>query len=272
MTLKREVKDINEVPEAFRGEYKQVGDKWIVDVEGGFKTEEDVTRLSGALAKERNDHSQTKKKFEPFQSLGNLEDVQAQLARIPELEIAAEGKVDDKKIEKLVEARLAQKVAPIQRELDQTKNQLGEATKTVESYKTKERTRTIHDAIRAAASGAKVAESAVEDALLLGERVFDVDDQGRVLAKDGVGVTPGIDASVWFTEMQKKRPHWWGPSQGGGASGSGGGGGGVNPWSAEHWNMTEQGKIYNQDPARAEQLAKSAGTEIGGGKPQPKKG
>jgi hypothetical protein len=270
MTLKAKVKDLTEVPEAFHTEYKQQGEEYVLDVEGGLKTNEDVTRLSSALTKERKDHSDTKTKLKPFEGL-NLEEVQTQLARIPELEIAAEGKIDDKKIEKLVEVRLAQKVAPVQRELDLTKNLLGERTKEVEGFKVQAKTRTIHDAIRGAAGKVKLAETAIDDALLLGERVLDVDDQGRVFTKDGVGVTPGVEPEVWFTEMQSKRPHWWGASLGGGAGGNtGGGGAGKNPFTRENWNLTEQGQIATTNPSKAEQLAKAAGTTVGGGKPPPK--
>jgi hypothetical protein len=44
----------------------------------------------------------------------------------------------------------------------------------------------------------------------------------------------------------------------------------VNPWTADNWNMTEQGKIYTSDPSRAEQLAKAAGTTVGGPRPAKK--
>lgn len=107
---------------------------------------------------------------------------------------------------------------------------------------------------------------------MLAERVFEVDDEGNVTTKDGVGVTPGIAADVWLTEMQDKRPHWWPQSQGGGAGGSGGGGaGGKNPFSAEGWNLTEQGRLVRENPEKADQMAKAAGTTVGGGRPAAKK-
>lgn len=268
--LKATVKDINEVPEAFRGEYKQQGDVWVIDLEGGLKTQEDVTRLTGALQKERNDHSATKTKLRPFEGM-NIDEVTAQLARIPELELAAEGKIDDKKINAIVETRLAAKVAPVQRQLDLANNQLVEANKTIETFKSEKTTRTIHDAVRSAASKNKVLDTAIDDALLVGERTLEIDAAGNVVTRDNVGFTPGVSAEVWLTEMQQKRPHWWGPSQGGGAGGGGGGGGPVkNPFTHENWNLTEQGRLYQIDPTKAEQLAKAAGTTVGGGRP-PKK-
>jgi hypothetical protein len=88
-----------------------------------------------------------------------------------------------------------------------------------------------------------------------------------------VGCTPGIDPVTWFTEILPKRPHWQGPSVGGGAGGNRGGGSfdGANPWTAESWDMTKQGAMYRQDPAKAAKMAESAGTSIGGAKPKLRK-
>jgi hypothetical protein len=40
-----------------------------------------------------------------------------------------------------------------------------------------------------------------------------------------------------------------------------------NPWSAEHWNLTEQGAVYRRSPSIAKSLAESAGSRIGATKP-----
>lgn len=275
--LKRVVDKIEDVPEAFRSEYKEgtgaLAGKFVVDLEGGLKTEEDVTKLTGALAKERNDHGALKKVFEPYKALGDVEKVQEQLLRIPELEIAAAGNVDDKKVDKLVEARLAAKVAPIERELTTTKTALAAATGEIQAFKTEKTTRQLQDAARSAAAKVKVLDTATDDVLMLAERMLEVDAAGNVVTKDNVGVTPGVSAEVWLSDMQTKRPHWWPASGGGGAGGaSGGGGGGANPFAYDTWNLTEQGRILMANPTKAEQLAKAAGTKIGGGKPPaPKK-
>lgn len=51
-------------------------------------------------------------------------------------------------------------------------------------------------------------------------------------------------------------------SGGGAGGGKGGDGGTVNPFAAETRNMTEQGRLYREDPAKAIQLAKEAGVDI----------
>jgi hypothetical protein len=133
----------------------------------------------------------------------------------------------------------------------------------------REKQRLIHDAVRSAAIASKMIDTAVDDALTLAERMLTITDDGKVVTKEGVGVTPDSDPTVWLSEIQTKRPHWWPMSQGGGARGSGGGGGGVtNPWKASSWNLTEQGRILREDEARADRMAAAAGTTVGGPKPK----
>jgi hypothetical protein len=272
MALKAIVDDINEVGESFRELYTERNGKFEITGIEGFKTQADVDRLQSALTKERGDHKLVKDRLG---LLGDrkIEDVVTMLDRIPELEAAAQGKLDEDQLNQLVEGRIKSKLAPVERERDTFRTRIAELEGVVGQYETKERTRTIHDTVREAAGIAKILPEAMEDALMLAERVFEVTEDGKVVTRDNVGVTPGIEARVWFTDLQKTRPHWWGPSQGGGAGGNRGGGGmgEANPWSHEHWNMTEQGKILGADRSRADQLARAAGTTIGGQRPQPKK-
>lgn len=270
MTLKAILDSIDDLPEPLKGEYVQKGDKFELQVEG-MKTEGDVTRVQEALRKEKNDFKAFKDRYAV---LGDRkpEDIVTQLDRIQELEAAAGGKLDDDKINQIVEGRVKQKIAPIERERDQWKTQALEKDKTIEGLTSAERTRKIHDAVRKAGGAAKITAEAMDDAILLAEKHFEVDESGKVVTKDGAGVTPGIGPDVWFIDLQKTRPHWWGGSSGGGAGGGRGGfDGKTNPFTHENWNMTEQGKLVTADRAKAEQMAKAAGTSIGGPRPQPKK-
>lgn len=231
-----------------------------------------VKALKDEAAQHRIKTRDLSKNLEAYKALGTPEEVQTKLDKYPELEAAAAGKLDETKINSIVESRVNSRLAPIEREKTKLMTQVTELGATLEQYKTKESQRTIGDAVRAAATKLKVTDSAVEDAIMYAERLFAVGEDGSVLTKDNSGVTPGISPEVWLTDMQAKRPHWWGPSQGGGASGSRSGGvGGTNPWTAENWNMTEQARILREDRSKAEQMAKNAGTSIGGTKPAPKK-
>ncbi len=270
MTLKAVLDTLEGVEDHFHGLYTERNGKFELTGIEGVKTQADVDRLQTALTKERNDHKGLREKFAPLSNF-DITEVVAKLDRFGELEEAAKGKLDDAKIDEIVGKRITSKLAPVERERENLKGQLGEALKTIESYQTKETQRTISDKVREAATGAKILSEAFDDALLLAERVFELTEDGRVVTKDNVGVTPGIDPSVWFTELQTKRPHWWGPSVGGGGRGSQTPGGATNPWSHDNWNLTEQGKVLTANRARAEQLAKAAGTSIGGPRPQARK-
>jgi hypothetical protein len=263
------------LPEPVKAEYVQKGDKYEIQVDG-MKTQGDVDRLQSALTKEKGDHRVVREALTSFKTqLGDrkVEDVLQQLDRIPELEAAAAGKLDDTKINEIVENRIKSRIAPVERERDQLRTQVADKDKTIETYVGKDRTRSVHDRVREDAVKLKVLPEALDDALALADRHFEVTDEGRTVTKDGVGVMAGIEPEAWLTDLQTKRPHWWGQSTGGGASGNRGGGVDTtnNPFSAEHWNMTEQGKLVRENRAKADQLAKLAGTTVGGQKPQPKK-
>jgi hypothetical protein len=269
-SLAATVDSLDGVPEALHGFYVERDGKFHLSVTG-LPAQGDVTRLTEALRKERQDHNTLKDRVK---LLGDrrIEDVVADLDRIPELE-ATQGQIDDDKVNTLVEARIKARLGPVERERDQLKGQVAEKDKVIEGHTAKDRTRTIHDRVREDAVKAKLLPEAVEDALLLADRIMEVDEAGNVVTKDNVGVTPGIAPSVWLTDVQKTRPHWWGPSQGGGAGGNRGGGGDTNknPFTHENWNMTEQGALVQADRAKAEQMAKAAGTTIGGQRPAPRK-
>lgn len=271
MGLKAIYDTLDDIPEPHRELYSERNGKFELSGIDGVKSQADVDRLQTALTKERDAHKAAKTSAEAYAALGKIEDLQARLDRIDELETAAAGKLDDEAINKLVEGRLRTKVAPLERGVTKLTEDLAERDARIAKYEERDRTRAIHDAVRAAALSSKVNEHAVEDVLLLAERLFEVDEEGRVSMKDNVGYTPGVDPVVWLTEIQPKRPHWWPPSHGGGARGGGNGGGsGPNPFSADGWNLTEQGKLYRENPTRAAQLAQLAGTTVGG--PRPKTG
>jgi len=263
-----------EIPEGYADLYTEKGGKWELTGVEGIQTQANIDRLQTSLTKERTDHKETKEKLSKFGSL-DADQAQKDADEIAELKVsletaqaaAGEGKVDQEAVDKLVDAKVATMVTPLKRELDKANETMKAQGDQIVGFELSNTNRTIADSVRKAATELKVIPGALDDVLMLSERVFENID-GTIVTKDGVGVTPGITADVWLTEMQDKRAHWWPVNQGGGAGGSGDtGGGGPNPFSAKDWNLTEQGAAVRADPAKAERLAKSAGTTVGGGKP-----
>ena len=267
--LKLQLDSLDDLPEEFHPLYTEKDGKFDLTGVVGMKTQADVDYVKDILTKERDSHKETKGKLAIFSDLNlTSEELHAKLDRFDELELAAADKIDDAKIDEMVEKRLLSKLAPIERERDNAIKERDDGAVLITGFETKDRNRSIDDLVREAATKSKVVETAIADVLTIGRNMFEIDDTGAIVTKDNVGVTPGVDPATWLSDMQQTRPHWWPESQGGGAKGSGGtGAGGNNPFSAANWNMTEQGKMVTSNPTQAENMAKAAGTTIGGKKP-----
>lgn len=268
--FEEEYGDYDSIPAGVKHLYKESGGKYGLIQASEIKSVQDVVNVQEGLRKEREDHKATKRKLVAFGDL-DPDEVQNELDKIDEYKAAAEGKMDDEKINQIVESRIKSKTAPLERQITKLTEERDTLSGEVTEFKGKEVRRTIRDDVRKAATTAKVRDTALDDVLMISESLFERDETGNVVTRDGVGVTPGISAEVWLTEAKNTRPHWWPESQGVGARGGDGGAGGNNPFSAENWNLTEQGKLITENRAKAEQMAKAAGTEIGGKKPDPKK-
>lgn len=280
MALKAIYENQDDIPESienFRELFVEKNGKWELSGIAGVQTAANVQRLEVGLRKERDDHKATKVKLEAWGGMDHAETM-TKLDRIPELELAADGKLDDAKVEEIAQRRAdamnTAKMAPLQRDLAKLTKERDDFGATVLEYRGKETRRSIHDATRKALTASKAIPEAHEDAMMLAERVFEITEEGIVQTRDGVGVTPGLDATAWLSEIQEKRPHWWPTSQGGGARGSAGGGTsfGKNPFTAEHWNATEQGKIISSKGMEvASRMAAAAGVTVGAAQPASKK-
>lgn len=278
MVLKDTHDTLEEIPEQYRDLYTEKGDKFELTGIAGVRTSADVTRLQASLDNEKKATKTAKDRLKVWEGMDH-DEVMTNLDRIPELEAAAKGTLDDAKIEEIVTRRvdgtIKSKLAPAERRAKELETENAGLKESNGKFVADARTRKIHRKIREALVESKVLPGAHEDALLLADRQFEITEDGRVTTREEVGVTPGMDATGWLVELQDKRRHWWPESVGGGARGSGGGGGGgfsSNPFSHEHWSMTEQGKFLKKHGTdRADQLAKAAGTTVGGRKPPPKK-
>lgn len=245
------------IPAGYENLYSEKDGKFVLTGVKGVKTQADIENLQTALNKERTAHKATKQQYAPLANYGTIEDITANLDRIPELE-AKQGKGAPEDIEKIVSARLA----PVQRELENTKNQLKEKDGVIETYKGKEVRATIADTVRKAAKAHKVLDTALEDAIIYGERVLTVDEAGNVVTKEGVGVTPFVTADELIREILPNRPHWLGESYGGGSRGGKGQQFATDPYSHDGWNISEQMKLYKENPTKAQQMAKRHGVDV----------
>jgi hypothetical protein len=262
----------DDIPSGFSELYSEADGKFVLAKVNGLKTQADVSNVQEALRKEREDHKAAQTSLKAWGDL-KPDEVAAQLDKIEEYKIAAEGNMDDDKIESIVESRIKQKTGPMERQI----STLTETNTTLlsenEALKASIERRDMNEAVRSVAAEMKVHSSAIPDIEMVAASFLERDESGKFIVKsDAQGVTPGMDIKGFMKEMQKARPHWWPESSGGGAGGGGKGYGGQNnPFSHDGWNVTAQGKVYQEQGAEvAAAMAKAAGTTLGGTKP-PKK-
>lgn len=274
MAIELNYKNKDELPEALKADavFKEIftesADGAITVNVNGMKTQSDVDTVREALRKEREDHVSTKEKLKPWGDL-SPQDTLTKLDKIKELEILAEGKLDDEKINQLVEGRLGQATGPLQRQIEELNKNLTISKDENEILKLAVDTRDRNEGIRKHASESKVHSTAIPDIEMSAANMFEKNSEGRWVTKNDLDVTAGLDFKGWLREMQTKRPHWWPENEGGKAKGANGNTGpGGNPFSKEGWNLTEQGKIIKEQGIDiAARMAQTAGTTVGGQRP-----
>ena len=272
LELTYEAKD--KIPDGFVDLYTEKDGKFNLTNINGMKTQADVSAVQEGLRKEREDHVATTALLKPWKGMKH-DEVVATLAKTAEYKLAANGKMDDDKINSIVDQRIGQKTGPLETQITTLGDENIGLKKENSELKSSAIRRDLNDSSRVVALDMKVQNTAMLDIELVAAAYFEKDETtGQFIVKaDAQGVTPGLDVKGFMKEMQKVRPHWWPTSAGGGAAGAGAGLlGDANPFSAKGWNLTEQGKVVRtQGQAVAETLAKAAGTTLGGLKPTEKK-
>ncbi len=280
MALKALYDKLDDIPEPFRELYTEREGKFELTGIEGVKTQADVDRVMQAHENEKKNHKETKEKLALFGEL-DPEKVQQDLAEVEELKVRVEAAekgdnkgFDEAKVEEIVERRVALKVAPVERDNKRLTEELATSVAKEGELEGTIKTGKIETEIRKHCDTAKVIPGAVDDIVTIGRGVFEVSEEGHVVTRDGIGVTPGIGVDVYLTDMKEKRAHWWPASQGGGAGGNGLDkiGGGKNPWAEGNWNLTAQGAYVTEHGIeKATQTAGLVNSHVGATGPTLKK-
>jgi len=263
--FEEEYDDEASIPKEVKHLFRAEGDKFIIIPVGEIKTVADVNAVQEGLRKERNDHKDTKSKLSAYNGMDPKE-INEQLARIPELE-ASQGKIDEEKTNQIVEARITARLAPVQNELKQAQNQIDAQTNKINEYETASTSRKIQDSLREA--GSKLSKAGMND-FMHRSSYFEVQEgTNAVVTKEGIdGVIAGVTPDVYLTNIAEDTGHWYPAAQNANARGGKNAASAKNPFTRENWNLTEQGKVYTENPDKATQLASAAGTTVGGGMPE----
>lgn len=235
MALAAIVDSLENVPEAIRGFYKPVEDKFVLDAD--VESHPQVQGLRGAY---RSDHELvTKLKGE----LGKFKDIDtdrwAKLKDVREedlelLETLRNGKETQKHTNGAsptfdLEAEIEKRLAPVKTahrtELEKREALLRAAEAEREQIRADMKRTRIETSLMAACAEAGVLPTAVEDVVYLGQRYFKVNDTGDVVATDVSGVELfGTDGKPmrpreWIMTRGADKAHWFPLSNGGGAGG-----------------------------------------------------
>lgn len=219
MALRATYPTQDEIPEAVRSLYVEREGKWCLDVEaagGGGGGGDDVAKLTAALDKERKAKAAAEKALaDTRKSLEGLDPVKAREALKTIHDLEEKNLLGEGKFEEAVAAR-------VQRLANESKTQVDTLTKQVATLTGQLEEALIDNGIRSAASKARVRDEAVEDAVLLGKRVFRLKD-GKPVPMNGEEVIYGKEANKpmtieeWLGDRSKDRQHWFQPSNGTGA-------------------------------------------------------
>lgn len=272
MPLKHQYDSMDDVPEQFRELFSEKGGKVELTGVTGIKTQADVDRVKTALDNERTEHKTTKA---TLAKLGgrDVDDVLADLGRLTELETAAGGKLDDEKINALVEERIKNRLArhtnPLQKQIDEAQAKIKEQESKLAEYHKGEIQRKMHktllDVMGEPDLGVRPEHH--EDVFLFAERELGFDEHsGELVVRDG-HKDAGLSAKDWLAHRLSAKPAWRPESSGTGSRGSGKhtpGVGSDNPWSKDGWNMTKQAQLLKgQGVEVAERMARAAGSKVG---------
>lgn len=234
MPLLRELDSLDGVPEAVAEHYVQDSGsgKFVLSVDGMIpKTKLDEFRNTNTNL--MKDLQATKMEIERLrEDYGLKPDEVKELQKT--LDSYKDKKVlDDEGIEALVEKRIANVKAESLSEIKAREKRIEELSKDRETWATKYQRTVIERELKDAALGAGVRTSALTDVVLRGSNMWHLNDEGRIVARDGQGDlmygTDGVSILTpkeWMeTQLREAAPHFFEPSGGGGAPGGGGPGG-----------------------------------------------
>lgn len=268
MKLKAIYETEEEIPAGFEALYEERDGRWELTGVEGVKTDADVTRLQAALKKEREAHKAVRTRLSAFgertpESVEELED------QIAELQAGGGGKgtPTDEQIEQRVAARVARERRELEKQLKAAQDEAALLRTEHTELSARDFRRSLRDELTESTTGDKgvpIRPEALSDAELLAERLFERNEEGKFVTREGAGVEAGQTVREWLSDIVagNRRPHWVRESQGAGAGGNKkpGTNSGINPFDDKNWNATEASLLVSKNPQLAIKLAKAAGT------------
>lgn len=258
--------DFDALAADLQGEYAERDGKFVLQVDGAFSAI-DRDKLTEALRKEREDHGKAKGALKKFgaRTPEQLDELDAQVLELQTQLSAAGGDPAKRKaeIDGLVEQRLAARVKPLERQIEELRTENGTLSTENGTLKT-ERSRGAviaavrsQELIKAVGLNPDVQDDAFE---LWAQHNFRVGEDGRVVTTEAFG-TPGLTPLDAFKDLARegRKRHWFGETSGGGAAGARGRESfGENPFAQKTFNLTKIGVVVRDNPELAKRMARAA--------------
>jgi len=262
MPLNATYEQESDIPASYKPLYSESEGKWVIEPIEGLVSVSERDRILNSLSASRNDTKAIRDQLKPWTSLGELEDVQSALDRIPSLEAAAKGN-DEEAIKERLEASAKMATAPLQRQLEDITAKYEEAVGKVEKFRQDEVDRTKSDRLREVLMSSGIKDpNALNMALQSAMGLHELSEDGSVRTNDRAGLA-GLSPDVWVKDFQKANPFLWPESVSANArGGKGNSGGASNPWLTG--NLTEQSQLLSSDRDLAKQYFQQAGKEAKG--------
>ncbi len=229
MPLKSFVTKLEEVPDAFRGEYKKTDDGFVLDVDGS-----DYQQRLGEFR--GNNITLMKEREELEKQLALYKDIDPE--KYADM-VKKQGELDDKnlidsgKFDELLEKRVSTMRADFDGKSDQLTKNLEKETQQSALYKEKLDKLAINDTIsKAVGDIGKLQVGARDDVLARAHKIWTVNEKGIPIAMNGDTVIYGKDgklpitAEEWAHNLRQENPYLFEGNSGGGAGGSGNNGAG----------------------------------------------
>jgi len=215
------VEDVSKLPDALRGEYEQVGGKWVLKIEGEHPT---IAGLNSKISEFRDNNISLMKIRDDqramLQKFDGVDPAEYKSLRERVTKFEKDGGVKDPSD---IDARIKAATDPLQQEIAGFRQREAEAKQQLASKEREGRLRDI-------ASKAGVADTAVPDFVFRGSQVFGLDGTPKkgdqtLYGKGGTA----LSMEEWAQQLATEAPHLFKSNKGGGAGGSndkGGGGAG----------------------------------------------
>lgn len=271
--LKTVLPNLDELDESMHEFYVEKDGKFVLDIEGA-EVHPDVVALKNALDRQKSerrtlatDLATLKERLAKVPEDFDADAYQTAMHELDELRNNKGTKTDDKERADLVAARktLEQKIAGLERSH-------AEAV-TKKDNEIKKRDGKIHQLLIDEGLTKALIESGVGSAYLKGAKAL-LKDDCTVIEEDG-DYRAVVDSDMGQLDIAKYVTDWVAsdegkayvpPAKGGDADNKGRptnrNPGDKNPWSKEHYNLTEQGKVLRDDRSKAEKFAKAAGATL----------